>query len=62
MNYSDTKLIEKLNEIEKDKEDIEDYNKYVRAYKMFEKNDSNDLIDPEYLVLLHEHDEEVGNV
>ena len=38
-NYTDDKLIEKLNEIEKDKEDIEDYKKYVRAYKIFEKND-----------------------
>jgi hypothetical protein len=30
--YIDNKLIDKLNEIEKDKEDIEDYNKYVKAY------------------------------
>jgi hypothetical protein len=61
LNYSDTKLMEKLNEIEKDKEDIEDYKKYVRAYKMFEKNDNINLIDPEYLVLLHEHDFEHYN-
>ncbi len=45
-------LNEKLNEIEKDKQDIEDYNKYVKAYKIFEKNDNINLIDPEYLVLL----------
>ena len=56
LNYSDTKLIEKLNEIEKDKQDIEDYNKYVKAYKIFEKNENINLIDPEYLILLHEHE------
>ena len=32
------------------------YKKYVKAYKTFEKNDNINLIDPEYLVLLHEHD------
>ena len=61
LNYSDTKLIEKLNEIEKDKQDIEDYNKYVKAYKIFEKNENINLIDPEYLILLHEHDFEHYN-
>ena len=30
-------MIEKLNEIEKDKEDIEEYKNYVKAYKIFEK-------------------------
>ena len=39
-NYTDNKLIEKLNEIEKDKEDIEDQNKYAKAYKIFEKNEN----------------------
>ena len=61
LNYSDTKLIEKLNEIEKDKQDIEDYNKYVKAYKIFEKNENINLIDPEYLILLHKHDFEHYN-
>jgi len=61
LNYSDTKLIEKLDEIEKDKQDIEDYNKYVKAYKIFEKNENINLIDPEYLILLHEHDFEHYN-
>jgi hypothetical protein len=55
-HYTDNKLIEKLNEIEKDKEEIEDYKKYVKAYKIFEKNENTNLIDPEYLILLHEHD------
>jgi hypothetical protein len=54
--YTDNKLIDKLNEIEKDKEDIEDYNKYVKAYKIFEKNENINLIDPEYLILLHQYD------
>jgi len=60
-NYTDNKLIEKLNEIEKDKEDIEDYNKYVKAYKIFEKNENLNLIDPEYLILLYEYDFEHYN-
>ena len=54
--YADYKLIDKLNEIEKDKQDIEDYNKYIRAYKIFEKTDNLNLIDPEYLILLHQYD------
>ena len=54
--YTDNKLIEKLNEIEKDKEDIEDHNKYVKAYKIFEKNENINLIDPEYLILLFQYD------
>jgi DNA helicase HerA-like ATPase len=60
-NYTDNKLIEKLNEIEKDKEDIEDYNKYVKSYKIFEKNENLNLIDPEYLILLYEYDFEHYN-
>ena len=60
-NYTDNKLIEKLNEIEKDKEDIEDYNKYVKAYKIFEKNENLNLIDQEYLILLYEYDFEHYN-
>jgi len=42
-HYTDNKLIEKLNEIEKDKEEIEDYKKYVKAYKIFEKNENTNL-------------------
>jgi DNA helicase HerA-like ATPase len=60
-NYTDNKLIEKLNEIEQDKEDIENYNKYVKAYKIFEKNENLNLIDPEYLILLYEYDFEHYN-
>jgi len=60
-DYTDNKLIGKLNEIEKDKEDIEDYNKYVKAYKIFEKNENINLIDPEYLILLHQYDFEHYN-
>ena len=55
-NHTDDKVIEKLNEIEKDKEDIEDYKKYVNAYKIFEKSDNINLIDPQYLILFHEYD------
>jgi hypothetical protein len=42
--YTDNKLIENLNEIEKDKEDVENYNKYVKAYKIFEKNENINYI------------------
>ena len=55
-NHTDDKVIEKLNEIEKDKEDIEDYKKKVKAYKIFEKNDNINSIDLQYLILLHEYD------
>ena len=55
-------MIEKLNEIEQDKEDIENYNKYVKAYKIFEKNENLNLIDPEYLILLYEYDFEHYNI
>ena len=30
--------------------------KYAKAYKIFEKNDNINLIDPQYLILLHEYD------
>ena len=56
LDYSDTKLLSKLDEIEKDKTDIEDYNKYVKAYKLFEKYDNVNFMDPEYVILLYEHD------
>ena len=61
LNYSDTKLLSKLDEIEKDKKDIEDYNKYVKAYKLFEKYDNINFLDPEYVMLLYEHDFEHYN-
>ncbi len=61
MKIIDDKLISKLNEVEKDKEDIEDFNKYVKAYKMFEMNDNINLIEPEYLILLYEYDFEHYN-
>ena len=51
-NYTNNKLIEILIEIKKD---IEEYKKYVKAYKIFEKNDNIDLLDPQCLILLHEY-------
>ena len=44
-NYTDDKMIEKLNDIEKDKED-----KLIEKI-CFEKNDNINLIDPQYLIL-----------
>jgi hypothetical protein len=40
---------------------IKNYKKYFKAYIIFKKNDNIDLIDPEYLTLLHEYDFEHYN-
>ena len=37
MEYSDDKLLNKLDEIEKEKEDIKDYNKYIEVWKKYLK-------------------------
>ncbi len=41
MDYSDIKLLDKLDEIEKEKEEIENYKKYVEVWKKFIKIDEN---------------------
>lgn len=55
LEYSDDAFMEKLNEIEKDKQDIEKYEKYCKAYKMFIKHNNMAKIDPEDILLLHEN-------
>ena len=35
MDYSDDKLLDKLNEIEKEKEDIKDYNKNIEVWNKY---------------------------
>ena len=53
MDYSDDKLLNKLDEIEKEKEEIEDYKKYVEVWKKFIKIDENiNLLLPDELLIL----------
>jgi hypothetical protein len=35
MDDTDKKIFQKLDEIEKEKEDIKDYNKYIEAWKIY---------------------------
>ena len=53
MDYSDEKLFKKLEEIEKEKEDIKDYNKYIEVWKKCIKIDENiNLLLPDELLIL----------
>ena len=57
LNYSDDKLLEKLDEIEKEKKDIEDYNLYLIVWKKFLKIDENiNLLTPDELLILSKYD------
>jgi hypothetical protein len=52
MDYSDEKLLKKLDEIEKEKEEIEDFNKYVVVWKKYMKIDENiNLLLPDELLI-----------
>ena len=56
MNYSDDKLLDKLDEIEKEKQDIADYNEYIIRRKKFLKIDENvNLLYPNELLIVSEH-------
>ena len=53
MDYSDNKLLDKLDEIEKEKEEIENFKKYVEVWKKFIKIDENiNLLLPDELIIL----------
>jgi hypothetical protein len=57
MDYSDYKLLDKLDEIEKEKEEIESYKKYVEVWKKFVKIDENiNLLLPDELLVLSKYD------
>ena len=57
LEYSDDKLLDKLNEIEKEKEDIKDYNKYIEVWKKYIKIDENiNLLLPDELLILSKFD------
>jgi hypothetical protein len=57
MDYSDDKLLNKLEEIEKEKEDIDDYNKYIIVWKKYLKIDENiNLLLPDELLILSKFD------
>ena len=57
MEYSDDKLLNKLEEIEKEKEDIKDYNKYIEVWKKYLKIDENiNLLLPDELLILSKFD------
>ena len=57
MDYSDEKLLKKLDEIEKEKEEIEDFNKYVVVWKKYIKIDENiNLLLPDELLILSKYD------
>ena len=57
LDYSDSKLLSKLDEIEKEKKDIEEWNEYLIAWKKYLKIDENvDLLTPEELTILSKFD------
>jgi hypothetical protein len=57
MDYSDEKLLSKLDEIEKEKEEIEDYKKYVQVWNKFLKIEENvNLLLPDELLILSKYD------
>ena len=57
MDYSDDKLLNKLDEIEKEKEEIENFNKYVVVWKKYLQIDENiNLLLPDELLILSKYD------
>jgi len=57
LNYTDDKLIDKLDSIEHDKKEIEDYKEYLKVWKKFERIQENvNLLSPEELVILNKFD------
>ena len=57
IDYSDNKLLDKLDEIEKEKEEIESFKKYVEVWKKFIKIDENvNLLLPDELLILSKYD------
>jgi hypothetical protein len=57
LEYSDFKLLDKLHEIEKEKQDITDYNNCIVVWKKFLKIDENvNLLLPDELIVLSKYD------
>ena len=56
LNYSDDKLLEKMDEIEFEYNQIEEYSKYVKAYKKFDKYEDTNRMNDDELLLLHKYD------
>jgi len=58
LNYSDEKLIEKINSVQDIKEEIEERNEYLKAYKKFLKigEDKINLLEPDELLILHKYE------
>jgi len=56
LDYSDDKLLDKLDEIEYEYQQIEEYSKYVKAYKKFEKYEDTNKLEYDELLLLHRFD------
>ena len=57
LEYSDMKLLGKLDEIEKEKQDIADYNEYIIVWEKFLKIDENiNLLLPDELIVLSKYD------
>ena len=57
LEYADYKLLEKLDEIEKEEKDIEEYNYYLQVWKKFIKIEENvNLLLPDELLILSKFD------
>ena len=57
LDYSDNKLLDKLDEIETEKKDIEDFNEYIKVWRKFMRIHENvNLLTPEELVILNKND------
>jgi hypothetical protein len=57
LDYSDDKLLDKLDDIEAEKQEIEDYNEYLKVWKKFIKiNENVNLLTPDELVILNKYE------
>lgn len=56
LNYSDDKLLDKMDEVEFEYNQIEEYSKYIKAFKKFEKYEDTNRLKEDELLLLHKFD------
>ena len=56
LNYSDDKLLDKIDEIEFEYNHINEYSKYIKAYKKFNKYEDTSRLNEDELLLLHKND------
>jgi hypothetical protein len=56
LNYSDDKLLDKMDEIEFEYNQIEEYSKYIKAFKKFDKYEDTNRMNDDELLLLHKYD------